>query len=70
MAGCPGCRYWVPSLSLHLSCHSATPCCLQLGALGLGTVLFQFAVGFFACLIIATTPRVAACSDNKHLVSE
>lgn len=41
----------------------------QLGALGLGTVLFQFAVGFFASLIIATTPRVAAAhSESRHLV--
>ncbi|EFN54965.1 hypothetical protein CHLNCDRAFT_134737 [Chlorella variabilis] len=42
---------------------------ILLGALGLGTVLFQFAVGFLACLIIATTPRVAAHSDNKALAS-
>lgn len=41
----------------------------QLGALGLGTVLFQFAVGFFACLIIATTPRVAAHADNPRMAS-
>lgn len=34
----------------------------QLGAMGLGTVLFQFAVGFFAALIIATTPRVASAA--------
>lgn len=41
----------------------------QLGALGLGTVLFQFAVGFFAPLIIATTPRVAAAhAESGHLV--
>lgn len=37
--------------------------------MGLGTVLFQFAVGFFLALIIATTPRVAAHADNKRLVS-
>ncbi|KAL4452363.1 hypothetical protein ABPG75_008025 [Micractinium tetrahymenae] len=41
----------------------------QLGAMGLGTVLFQFAVGFFLALIIATTPRVAAHADNKRLAS-
>ena len=41
---------------------------LQLGAMGLGTVLFQFSVGFFLALIIATTPRVAAHSDNPRLV--
>ncbi|KAI3438217.1 hypothetical protein D9Q98_000654 [Chlorella vulgaris] len=41
----------------------------QLGALGLGTVLYQFSVGFFACLIFATTPRVAAHSDDKRLAS-
>lgn len=41
----------------------------QLGALGLGTVLFQFAVGFFAPLIIATTPRVAAAhAESRQLV--
>ena len=43
--------------------------CLQLGALGLATVLFQFAIGFFAALIFATTPRVAAHSDDKRMVS-
>jgi hypothetical protein len=43
---------------------------VQLGALGLGTVLFQFAIGFFACLIFATTPRVAAHADNKQLVRQ
>ncbi len=37
--------------------------------MGVGTVLFQFAVGFFLALIIATTPRVAAHADNKQLVS-
>jgi hypothetical protein len=31
-------------------------------------VLYQFSVGFFACLIFATTPRVAAHSDDKRLV--
>ncbi|PSC72302.1 MATE family efflux transporter [Micractinium conductrix] len=41
----------------------------QLGAMGLGTVLFQFSVGFFLALIIATTPRVAAHSDNPRLAS-
>lgn len=41
----------------------------QLGAMGLGTVLFQFAVGFFLALIIATTPRVAAHADNKRMAS-
>ncbi|KAL4450047.1 hypothetical protein ABPG77_010716 [Micractinium sp. CCAP 211/92] len=41
----------------------------QLGAMGVGTVLFQFAVGFFLALIIATTPRVAAHADNKQLAS-
>lgn len=42
---------------------------MQLGALGLGTVLFQFAVGFFLPLIIATTPRVAAAhaADNGQV---
>ncbi|PRW57123.1 MATE family efflux transporter [Chlorella sorokiniana] len=43
----------------------------QLGALGLGTVLFQFAVGFFAPLIIGTTPRVAAAHvESRHLASK
>lgn len=39
----------------------------QLGAVGFGTVLFQFALGFFAALIFATTPAVAAAaaSGNK-----
>jgi len=41
----------------------------QLGALGLGTVLFQFALGFFASLVFATTPRVAACAAIKDYKS-
>lgn len=48
---------------------AAVPFPMQLGAMGLGTVLFQFAVGFFLALIIATTPRVAAHADNKRMVS-
>lgn len=39
----------------------------QLGALGLGTVLFQFALGFFASLVFATTPRIAACAAKRDL---
>lgn len=36
-----------------------------LGAVGFGTVLFQFAIGCFASLIFATTPRVAVkASEN------
>lgn len=31
----------------------------QLGAAGLGTVLFQFSLGFLSSLVFATTPRVA-----------
>lgn len=51
------------------SSSSRLPSHAQLGALGLGTVLFQFAVGFFAPLIIATTPRVAAAhAESRHLV--
>lgn len=43
---------------------------MQLGALGLGTVLFQFSVGFFVALIIGTTPRVAAAhADSKRQAS-
>lgn len=37
----------------------------ELGAAGLGTVLFQFSLGFFASLVFATTPKVADAMAKK-----
>lgn len=39
----------------------------ELGAVGFGTLIFQFALGFFASLIFATTPLVASHAANKDL---
>eukprot|EP00887_Chlorella_sp_A99_P002100 scaffold21.g2100.t1 len=41
----------------------------ELGACGLGTLLFQFALGFTASLIFATTPRVAAAWPDRSAAS-
>jgi hypothetical protein len=38
----------------------------ELGALGAGTLLFQFAVGFFGSFLFATTPRIAMAKDNSQ----
>lgn len=38
----------------------------ELGAVGLGTVTFQFALGFFATFIFATTPMVASHAALKN----
>lgn len=39
----------------------------ELGAVGLGTVTFQFVLGFFAVFIFATTPIVAMHSSAKQV---
>lgn len=39
----------------------------ELGAAGLGTVLFQFSLGFFSSLIFATTPKVASAMAEQDL---
>lgn len=39
----------------------------ELGAVGLGTVTFQFVLGFFAVFIFATTPIVAMHSSAKQM---
>jgi hypothetical protein len=55
---------------LRLHTASAGCCCCyrgvaELGAAGLGTVLFQFSLGFFASLIFATTPKVADAMASR-----
>ena len=37
----------------------------ELGAVGLGTVTFQFALGFFGAFVFATTPLVASYASSR-----
>ena len=41
-----------------------------LGAVGFGTVIFQFALGLFAAFIIATTTLVASCKNDPKTASQ